>query len=82
MTEAHTDEDMQRIIACFEESMTELKDAGFIPEYQHEAVDENKELNTPPVPGARLGKDKDGNPAWFVKDENNPGKYLQVAITN
>jgi amino acid adenylation domain-containing protein len=35
-------------------------------------------LNTPPVPGARLGKDKDGNPGWFIKDEQNPGKYLQV----
>jgi hypothetical protein len=35
-------------------------------------------LNTPPVPGAKLGKDKDGNPGWFIKDEQNPGKYLQV----
>jgi acyl transferase domain-containing protein len=33
---------------------------------------------TPPVPGARLGRDAQGNPAWFVPDPNRPGKYLQV----
>jgi hypothetical protein len=31
-----------------------------------------------PFPGARLGRDKDGNPGWFIVDSNNPGKYLQV----
>jgi glutamate-1-semialdehyde aminotransferase/acyl carrier protein len=36
----------------------------------------------PPVPGAKLGRDKDGNPGWFVTDANNPGKYLQVKISN
>ena len=35
-------------------------------------------LNSSPIPGARLGKDKEGNPAWFVNDKNNKGKYLQV----
>ncbi len=78
LTTAHTDADIQKIISCFEESLVELKAAGFVPEYQHAATDENKDLNIPPVPGAKLGKDIDGNPAWFVKDENNPGKYLQV----
>lgn len=33
-----------------------------------------------PLAGARLGKDKNGNPAWFVKDDNNPGRYLQISI--
>ena len=78
MTTAHTPADVQTIISCFEESLTELKAASLIPEYQHAAQDENKNLNIPPVPGARLGKDADGNPAWFIRDEQNPGKYLQV----
>ena len=34
-----------------------------------------------PVEGARLGKDVDGNPAWFIKDPDRPGKYLQVERT-
>jgi len=32
----------------------------------------------PPCPGARLGRDKDGEPAWFIADPVRPGKYLQV----
>ena len=82
LTTAHSPSDIQTIISCFEDSLVELKEAGFIPEYAHAATDENKDLNIPPVPGAKLGKDKDGNPAWFVRDENNPGKYLQVANVN
>jgi hypothetical protein len=78
LTTAQTDEDIQKIITCFEESLTELKAVGLIPDYQHPAVYENINLNQPPVPNAKLGKDKEGNPAWFVKDEKTPGKYLQV----
>lgn len=29
-------------------------------------------------PGARLGRDAHGKPAWFVPDPNRPGKYVQV----
>lgn len=79
LTTAHTDADIQKILTCFEESLTELKAVGLIPEYEHPAIDQNESLNTPPVPGAKLGKDKEGNPAWFIKDEKNPGKYLQVS---
>jgi len=78
LTTSHSDADIQKIITCFEESLIELKGVGLIPDYEHPAVDENQSLNVPPVPGAKLGKDKEGNPAWFIKDEKNPGKYLQV----
>jgi hypothetical protein len=37
--------------------------------------------NLPPQPGARLGKDRDGNPAWFVTDPQRSGKYLQIGTT-
>lgn len=79
LTTAHSNADIQKIISCFEESLMELKEFGFIPNYTHPApeIDVN-DINLPPVPHARLGKDKEGNPAWFVKDESNPGKYLQV----
>jgi hypothetical protein len=78
ITEAHTKEDLGQIIKCFEESLVELKEVGLVPDYEHAATDENKNINIMPVPGAKLGKDKDGNPAWFIEDEKNPGKYLQV----
>ncbi len=82
LTTSHTDEDIATILRCFEESLVELRAEGLIPEYSHSPVDENKNLNIPPVPNAKLGKDQQGNPAWFVKDENNPGKYLQVTELN
>jgi len=30
------------------------------------------------LPGARLGRDEHGRPAWFVPDPKRPGKYLKV----
>ena len=35
----------------------------------------------PPVPGARLGRDPEGNPAWYMPDPSRPGKYLKVGDT-
>ena len=32
----------------------------------------------PPVPEARLGKDPSGNPAWYVPNPNEPGKYIKL----
>ncbi|WP_316736910.1 polyketide synthase [Pedobacter aquatilis] len=79
LTTAHSNSDINQIVKCFEESLIELREVGFIPEYIHpEQENVLEDLNQPPAPNARLGKDKDGNPAWFVKDETNPGKYLQV----
>ncbi len=35
--------------------------------------------NQPPQPRAKLGRDRHGNPAWFIPDPDRAGKYLQVA---
>lgn len=68
LTTAHTNEDLEKIVQAFKESVTEMQEAGFLPA-SHEL---------PPLPGARLGKDQQGNPAWFVPDPDRPGKYLQI----
>jgi hypothetical protein len=34
--------------------------------------------NQPPVVGAQLGLDSEGNPAWFITDAQRPGKYLKI----
>lgn len=83
LTTAHTPDDIEKILRTFKQCLTELKGAGFIPEYQHPAEEQRpaakeNRLSTPPVPNARLGKDKEGNPGWFIEDEKNPGKYLQI----
>ncbi len=76
LTTAHTEDDVRQIVHAFEGSVHELVNAGFIPS------DRGDDLTAiPPVPHARLGKDADGNAAWFVQDEKNPGKYLQVVTS-
>ena len=49
-------------------------------------IDKNFNLNAivieakaPPVKGAKLGKDREGNPAWFIADPENDSKYLQIS---
>ena len=36
------------------------------------------DASRPPAPGARLGKDAEGKPAWFVSNPDAPGKYMKV----
>jgi hypothetical protein len=83
------------VIAKFEEAVRELKEIGLIPDYRHPAPTSSPAgqaiaalspvtpaaANEPPTPNARLGKDRDGNPAWFIPDEKNPGKYLMARPT-
>ena len=33
----------------------------------------------PPQPGARLGRDPSGKPAWYVPDARQPGRYVLLA---
>ncbi len=39
-----------------------------------------READPTPVTGARLGRDADGNTAWFVADPERAGKYLRVEV--
>ncbi|MGI4804115.1 MAG: aminotransferase class III-fold pyridoxal phosphate-dependent enzyme, partial [Janthinobacterium lividum] len=79
LTMAHTPEQINRIAEVFEESALELTAAGFLgfhdQPYQLKKVPVKE---APPIPGARLGKDRDGNPAWFVPNPEQKDKFLQV----
>jgi amino acid adenylation domain-containing protein len=77
LTVAHTDEDIAAILRAFEESVVEMQDTGFLPR----AALPPPGPDAPPVPGARLGRDPLGRPAWFVADPKRPGKYLRVGAT-
>jgi len=39
------------------------------------------DCSNPPSPGARLGRDRNGNPTWFEPDPANPGKFRKVDIS-
>lgn len=77
LTTAHSEQDIARIKKAFIEAVTELQDSEFLPR-RTVAAKKVFDAANPPVPGARLGKDKEGNPAWFLPDTNNPGKYLKL----
>jgi len=36
--------------------------------------------NESPVPGAKLGRDEDGNPAWFIEDFSKNGEYIKINL--
>jgi amino acid adenylation domain-containing protein len=76
-TTAHTPADFALIKTAFKESIIELQEAGFIPK-RKDARAVLFDASNPPVPGAKIGKDPAGNPAWFVPNPDAPGKYLRL----
>jgi len=75
-TLAHSDADIAFVTEAFKQSVAEMQMAGFLP--QPVGATHQTSRNRPPQPGARLGRDPEGNPAWYVPDPERPGKYLQV----
>lgn len=83
LTLAFTDDNVDFVINCFKESLSELCSMGFIQTSKANGISSNgsngqKANALPPVPGAKLGKDAKGKPAWFIPDPERPGKYLQI----
>ncbi|WP_240732631.1 MULTISPECIES: polyketide synthase [Dyella] len=77
-TTAHSEADFNAIARAFRESILELQEAEFLPRHKNvEAV--AFDAARPPVAGARLGKDAEGHPAWFVPNPEAPGKYMRVS---
>jgi glutamate-1-semialdehyde aminotransferase len=76
LTMAHGDAEVAAIVKAFKDSVREMQSGEFLPGGEsHASLDPNQ----PPVVGARLGRDPQGNPAWFVPNPEAPGKYLQVS---
>ena len=76
-TTAHTPKDIAVIKTAFKEAVAELQEADFIPRHA-DVAPAAFDASRPPVPGARIGKDPGGNPAWFVPNPEQPGKYLRL----
>jgi acyl transferase domain-containing protein/glutamate-1-semialdehyde aminotransferase len=77
LTLAHSDEDIEKIIWAFKVCLAEIQSAGFLSCSRNALVINQ---NLPPQPGAKMGKDRDGNPAWFIADPERDGKYLQIEV--
>ncbi|MEM6639207.1 MAG: aminotransferase class III-fold pyridoxal phosphate-dependent enzyme [Pseudomonadota bacterium] len=80
LTTSHSAEDLAAIVDAFRRAVSELVRHGLLT---GDAVALERlartRPDTPPVEGARLGKDASGAPAWFVPDPDQPGKYKMVA---
>lgn len=76
---AHKEEDIQFVTEAIKKSVEDLQQMGLLPDsLQIEAKKTIFDLNHPPRPGARLGQDEKGNPAWFMEDQNRPGEYFLI----
>jgi hypothetical protein len=90
LTEAHSREDIDFIVAKFKETLLELVENGLLPGSAAGSKPNGAQINgngkhqpaanTPPVPGALLGKNPDGSDGWFVPDPARPGKYLKLNL--
>jgi acyl transferase domain-containing protein/acetylornithine/succinyldiaminopimelate/putrescine aminotransferase len=84
LTTAHSQADISLIVEAFKQSLTELQEADLLPNEAGEPRHENSVARSkttvpqPPIPGAKLGRDPKGDPAWFAPDPERPGKYVQV----
>jgi glutamate-1-semialdehyde aminotransferase/acyl carrier protein len=76
-TTAHSEEDFARVAKAFKESVREMQEGDFLAG-KAPAAAAVFDPSTPPVEGARLGRDPAGNPAWFVPNPNEPGKYVRL----
>jgi amino acid adenylation domain-containing protein len=83
LTLAHTDADLEFVLSTFKQSIAEMQAAGFLPGSSNGHSPATAQVNphAAPVLGARLGRDPQGNPAWYVPDPDRPGKFLQVNAT-
>jgi acyl transferase domain-containing protein/acetylornithine/succinyldiaminopimelate/putrescine aminotransferase len=92
LTTAHTAADLELVFIAIQASLAELQAAGFV-ELKSIAQATNSRLepiaakieqnlpNHPPVTNAKLGRNPQGDPAWYIPDPDRVGKYLQITDT-
>ena len=85
MTTAFKAEDIKKLKTAFVTSIDELIAANILKSEHVPAVTSHHDnlaasLNTPPAPGARLGMDESGNPAWYVQDEKQKGTLRKIEL--
>jgi len=78
LTTAHSEQDIRFLIQGYKDSVQELLDSEFVPR-RVATPSTVMDAGQPPVPGARLGREPDGRPAWFVPHPEQPGEFVKVA---
>lgn len=81
ITVAHTPEDIAFLERCFKEAGDFMLQNKFVTAL---ATDHNgnghadEPTLAPPVPNAKLGRDPQGNPGWYIEDKDQPGNFIRV----
>lgn len=80
MTASHTPDDIDRLVEGFRLSIERMIADGMLHSAKVSRAEEGTPVSAlgPPVPGAKLGKDPRGNPAWYAPDPDRPGAYLLI----
>jgi glutamate-1-semialdehyde aminotransferase len=76
-TTSHTPAEFEHIANAFKESVLELQAAEFLPGAKPSVAAVALDPAAPPVPGARLGRDPQGNPTWYVPHPSEPNRYMK-----
>jgi glutamate-1-semialdehyde aminotransferase/acyl carrier protein len=84
LTLAHEASHVDEVVEAFRRSVARMQTAGFWPPAHPieasgpVAVSAEPSLDTPPVPGARLGRDRDHSLGWFIENPDRPGEFIRV----
>ncbi|PIE22243.1 MAG: hypothetical protein CSA62_13120 [Planctomycetota bacterium] len=75
LTTSHSEAELDSFVQALSEVVSQLMQVGLL---QSEAAPTPEKGPAAPVPGARLGRRPDGTVAWFVPDEEQPGRYREL----
>ena len=75
---AHTEAELQFVLEAFKKAVASMQFIGVLPGGQQVLVDRPEVLdqNKAPAPGAKIGRDAQGNPAWFMQGPS--GEFYQL----
>lgn len=80
LTLAHKQSHVDQLVNAMRETIAECQRFGFMPGEGFKKLDSQFDADRPPQVGAKVGKDRKGNPGWFVADASNPGQFIQVGL--
>lgn len=80
LTLAHTAEHVDRLVEVVRDTTIECQRYGFMPGEGYKKYPQVFDESKPPQPGAKIGKDTNGNPGWFIPDTGNPGQFIQIGL--
>ena len=66
------------MVSAMRATIAECQRHGFMPGNGYKSFRETFDSNRPPQANAQIGKDRNGQPGWFIADAANPGQFIQV----